>query len=93
MLDIQKIKDGVRLAAQEYPIKKSGAVRFLCQWHEPSGQRCGSSVGVPIAAHFSAHTERDQVSAGGHSENGRRCDPRPVDPGQHDRDRQKGTVV
>ena len=23
MLDIQKIKDGVRLAAQEYPIKKA----------------------------------------------------------------------
>ena len=66
MLDIQKIKDGVQLAAQEYPIKKAE----LFGSYANGTNRPDSDVDQ-IPAHFSAHTERDQVPTGGYSENGR----------------------
>ncbi len=64
MLDIQKIKDGVRLAAQEYPIKKAE----LFGSYANGTNRPDSDVDLLLD---SAHTERDQVPTGGYSENGR----------------------
>lgn len=70
MLDIQEIKDGVQLAAQEYPIKKAELFGSYANGTNRPDSDVDLFAGVQVTAHFSAHTECNQVPAGGYPENG-----------------------